>query len=265
MTAMVVGCDESPALNEDGDAGIASLSPAMTTIVQDLGAGDRLVGRTPWCRGVAHLPVVGALDGVDAEVLVQLRPAIVVHQPPAAGTDPVLLALQARMGFTLVGGGLDGIDDVIAAIDALQATGVGDLEQAAGRRAVLSEMRAAAEVVRDDAVKVLLLFSVDPFSAAGVGTYLDEVVRAAGGRNAMVRRGWMELSVEEVVGLAPDVVVMVTGDSGIAVEIAEGLVALPWSETPRIEVLQGDDALEPSTRMPAVVERMRGLLWETVP
>jgi ABC-type hemin transport system substrate-binding protein len=92
MTAMVVGCDESPALNEDGDAGIASLSPAMTTIVQDLEAGDRLVGRTPWCRGVAHLPVVGALDGVDAEVLVQLRPAIVVHQPPAAeGSDPVLV------------------------------------------------------------------------------------------------------------------------------------------------------------------------------
>jgi iron complex transport system substrate-binding protein len=231
----------------------------MTTIMQDLGAGPRLVGRTPWCRGVDDLPVVGALDGVDAEVLVALQPAVVVHQPPSAGSDPVLVSLQERLGFTLVGGRLDGSDDVITAIDALRAAGVGDMSLANQHRAAMETMRqSAASASRDDAVGVLILFSVDPFSAAGRETYLDEIVRAAGGRNVTSRPGWIELSVEEIAGLSPDVVLLVSGSP----TAADTLAGIPWRSAPKVIQLEDPEALEPSTRMPAVVSRVRAKLAE---
>jgi iron complex transport system substrate-binding protein len=253
-----LGCSDRTPPPEERGSGIVSLSPAMTTIVQDLGAGERLVGRTPWCRGVDGLPVVGALDGVDAEMLVGLHPAIVVNQPPASGPDPVLLALRERLGFELIGGRLDGSGDVITAIDALRSAGVGDPQRTEDRRRAMVEVQAAAAEVEVSAPSVLILFSVDPFSTAGAGTYLDEVIRAAGGRNPSTRAGWIELSVEELVGLAPDVVLLVTGspDSMGAIE------TVPWGDRPRILILEDPDALEPSTRMPAVVDRVRGLLGE---
>jgi hypothetical protein len=48
------------------------------------------------------------------------------------------------LGFTLVGGRLDGSDDVIAAIDALTAAGVGDMLRANQHRAAMEVMRRAA-------------------------------------------------------------------------------------------------------------------------
>jgi ABC-type hemin transport system substrate-binding protein len=231
----------------------------MTTIMQDLGAGPRLVGRTPWCRGVDDLPVVGALDGVDAEVLVALQPAVVVHQPPSAGPDPVLVSLQERLGFTLVGGRLDGSDDVIAAIDALTAAGVGDAALAAQHRAAMDAMRrSAVSESPEDAAGVLILFSVDPFSAAGRQTYLDEIVRAAGARNVTARTGWIELSVEEIAGLSPDVVLLVSGSPAAA----DTLAGIPWRSAPEVVRLDAPEALEPSTRMPSIVSRVQALLAE---
>jgi len=251
-----LGCSEGENSGAAATHGIASLSPAMTTIVQDLGAGDRLVGRTPWCRGVDTLPVVGALDGVDAEVLVGLRPEFVIHQPPAAGPDPVLPALRDRLGFTLIGGRLDGSADVVAAIDGLAAAGIGDPTLTVRFRDAMESVRRAAAAVDETSPTVLVLFGVDPFAAAGRDTYLDEVVRAAGGRNVTPRSGWIELSVEEVVGLRPEVVLLVSTDAAASA----ALDAIPWSARPAVVVLESPDALEPSTRMPAVVDEVRRLL-----
>ena len=50
---------------------IVSLSPALTHMVEALGAGDRVVGCTPWC-GVAGARVVGSLEDRDLEPSVQL-------------------------------------------------------------------------------------------------------------------------------------------------------------------------------------------------
>jgi ABC-type hemin transport system substrate-binding protein len=99
---------------------------------------------------------------------------------------------------------------------------------------------------------------VDPFSAAGRETYLDEIVRAAGGLNVTSRPGWIELSVEEVAGLSPDVVLLVSGSP----TAADTLAGIPWRSAPKVISLDDPEALEPSTRMPAVVSRVRTLLAE---
>lgn len=251
------GCDRGATDATVRTDGIASLSPAMTTIIRDLGAESRLVGRTPWCRGIDDRPVVGALDGADAEMLLRLRPAVVVVQPPATGIDPVVLDLQGRLGFTLIARRLDGARDVAAVVAALRDAGVGDPARAEARLAAVEAVLSAASAPRSaDAPRVLILHSIDPFSTAGAETYLDEIVRAAGGINAVALAGWRTLGAEEVVGLAPDVVLLVTG--GLA--DPEVVATLPWAASPRIVVLDSAEAVEPSSRMPEVVDAVRGLL-----
>ena len=60
-------------------------------------------------------------------------------------------------------------------------------------------------------VELVMLHSVDPFGLVGRDTYLDEVIRAAGGRNLVRRSGWIEAGVEELVSLEPPVVVLWKG------------------------------------------------------
>ncbi len=255
--AVVAGCadDQPRAARADG---VVSLSPAMTTILIDLGVQDRLVGRTPWCREIDDRPVVGALDGVDAERLTRLAPSVVVIQPSATGVDPVVLALQERLAFEVVAHRLDSATDVIETIDALVEVGVAESPVVEAHRTALESLaRAALKDRGEDAPRVLVLHSVDPFSAAGRNTYLDEVVRAAGAENALERGGWCSLGAEEVVSLDPDIVLLVTG--GV---IDPGpLETLPWTRDTVVRTLSGPEALEPSTRMPKVVDDVHDLVF----
>ena len=106
-----------------GDARIVSLVPSITELLFDLGVGDRVVGRTPFCThprdGVANVPRVGGtktprLDRIralepthvvvnvdenrreDAEALAAFVPNVVVTHPLGPCDNPAL--------FRLVGG-----------------------------------------------------------------------------------------------------------------------------------------------------------------
>ena len=103
-----------------GDARIVSLVPSITELLFDLGAGDRVVGRTPFCihprDGVARVPRVGGtktprLDRIralepthvivnvdenrreDAEALAEFVPNVVVTHPLGPRDNPALYRL----------------------------------------------------------------------------------------------------------------------------------------------------------------------------
>ncbi len=105
------------------DARIVSLVPSITELLFDLGVGDRVVGRTPFCvhpcGGVANVPRVGGtktprLDRIralepthvivnvdenrreDAEALAEFVPNVVVTHPLGPRDNPAL--------FRLIGG-----------------------------------------------------------------------------------------------------------------------------------------------------------------
>ena len=105
LALLIGGCGERDtssaraggAQDADKSLRIVSLSPAMTTMAIDLGLGNDLVGRTPFCRGLeSPVAVVGSLEGVDAEVLVRVEPTVVLVQPGAGGSDPALVELGQR-------------------------------------------------------------------------------------------------------------------------------------------------------------------------
>ena len=126
----VLGCAEevedvgkNPPLPVSGEIRIASLSPAMTTMIIDLGLKESLVGRTPYCRDVdPSLPVVGALDGIDAEILVGCNPNVLFVQPSIGGIDPALRTLAEEQQWVLVSQHLNTLDDVRSALVSISAS-----------------------------------------------------------------------------------------------------------------------------------------------
>ncbi|MAD78071.1 MAG: hypothetical protein CMJ51_01705 [Planctomycetaceae bacterium] len=257
--AASAGCDrgESAGGSEArATGGVVSLSPAITTTLIDLGVGDEVVGRTPWCRGVDDRPVVGTLEGVDAEVLVAIRPAVVLHQPPATGIDPVLLGLRDRLGFQLAGGRLDGVSNLLTLLDEIERLELAEPSRIEERRAGLRDIAARCRrPFGPDSPGVVALHSVDPVGVAGRDTYLGEIIAAAGFRNLAPSGGWRAWSVETLLGAEPDKILVFSGDDD-GTETIAWLEALGWSTPPRIVVVPGADAFEPSTRMPRVLEAL---------
>ena len=237
---------------------IASFSPAMTSMVIDLGLEAHLVGRTPYCRGVAAgVPVVGSLETLDAEMLLRIAPTVVLVQPSVVGVDPSLRGLATQHNFALVAEQLDGIDDIVRAVDAI-ALACTSVSVDGARDHQVALLRAMRREVAPNAPRVLVLYSIDPLGAVGRGTYLDQVLIAAGGVNAVAREGWLELSPEELVHLEPEVVVVI-GMDGASLE------ALPWNDPPRVVLFDEPDALEPSARAPRVAASLRSLLLGASP
>lgn len=264
MVLVVLGCgrhttEESPESTSAGARTVVSLSPAITTTLIDLGASERLVGRTPWCRGVDGLPVAGTLEGIDAEILVSLAPSVVLHQPAATGTDPVLRDLQERMGFELAGGRLDGGADVLRLLDEIERLELADSERVEERRRAMKSIEAMT--VDQDGPIAVVMHSVDPVGVAGQNTYLGEIARAGGLRNAAGSSAWSEWSVETLIGADPDVLVVFAGP-GSEARVRTQLDSIRWPRPPSVVVISKADAFEPSTRMPRVLESLREGLVE---
>ena len=112
----------------------------------------------------------------------------------------------------------------------------------------------------ENAERVLVVVSHAPGQfgaafAAGEGTYLDEILRAAGFANALAGvKGYPSLDPDRIAALAPDLLIDVHPDGDPPDEDA-------WSYLPktRVETLHDTAALRPGPRLPEVLERFRAL------
>jgi iron complex transport system substrate-binding protein len=157
--------------------------------------------------------------------------------------------------------------DLEAAFTAIERLGV--LLGAADRgRAEAGALRRRARIARAsprDAEKPAALFVVStaPIIAAGEGTFMDELVRLAGGRNAAARFSgrYPRLSVEELVAARPDVI-FVAGMAGVERFPPE---VTRWKEVPAFRdgaviTLDGDLVTRPGPRLVTALERVSAAL-----
>lgn len=253
-------CDraEPPAATatNQAPARIVSLSPAITSTVSLLGAGDQIVGRTPWCRAVPA-EVAVAWDGisVDAERLVALRPTIILVQSTVSGGPREdVESIASGRGWTVQSWRLDRLEDVRAMI-----AGVGDALGGPAKSSAESMLaRFDAACSRSSSVqslgRVILLFGSDPPMAFGPGSYVDDLWRSLGGTNAIEQGAYPELTVEQVARLDPDWVVVV-GSSRLADAVAHWPLAAARSG--RILLASDPGLLEPGAAAIAAVEALR--------
>ncbi len=279
IVTLSTGCQqelpESHAAQSESPLRIVSLSPAISRTLVDLDLGESVVGRTPFCDSLSRsIPVVGDQQSVDYERLVRLRPTHLLIQLSVTGVDPELIALADRYGWSLGQWRLDTIEDVERMVGELP--GLLAPEPNAEHRALSN----AASTLRNALVRcrtvdrsgpvppwtgrVLLVSHIEPVMVFGQETYLDELVTALGSTNAVRARGWATLSLEDVVRMRPDAVVVVSpqlrpAENGDwAGPLAE--LDIPAVHEGRIAMLAHPDAFLPASSVVEVAGEMRSIL-----
>lgn len=194
---------------------VVSLLPAGTETLFALGAGDRVVGRTRYddLPQVQHLPSVGGGLDPSLEVLASLRPDLVVAFETTGGSK--LRPQLESLGIPVLGilpEDTASVYRIIRNLGHLVGRDAAADSLARGIRAEIAAVRAAAGT--GERPTALYVASVDPPIVAGPGTYIAELIGAAGGRLVGVSADgpvWPQLSLEEVVRLQPDVLVLPVG------------------------------------------------------
>jgi len=246
---------------------VVSLAPSLTEIAFLLGRGGSLVGVTRFCNvptAASGLPKIGGVSDPDVERIVALSPDLVLCTTDGNPRDKVR-ALE-EIGIPCFALAPQDLDAVFTAIERL-----GFLLGAADRgRAEAEALRLRARLARppsDAAEKPAVLFVVStaPIIAAGEGTFMDELVRLAGGRNAAARFSgrYPRLSVEGLVAARPDVI-FVAGMSDVERFLPE---VTRWKEVPAFRdgdviTLDGDLVTRPGPRLVTALERVSAALAE---
>lgn len=231
VVALATACGEAAPAVSDGSAGvvvddagrrlavtparerIVSLVPSATDLLVALGVTERLVARTSHDThpSLAHLPSLGRTLAPSAEAIIALRPDLVIVAP-----DYLTNGLAERLANV----GLDVYEADAQRLDAVLATMV--------RLGALAGAGARADSLRDAIARGLDALTTEtaagarpsvvyavwhaPAQVAGAGTYVDDLLRAAGARNAFADvEGWPVVSAEALVLRDPDIIVAAGG------------------------------------------------------
>ena len=239
---------------------LVSLSPAISRTLATLGLADRVVGRTPWCRLPAAIPVVGDLYRIDYERLIRVRPTDVLLQTPASGLDPELRRLAKVHRWRLhAWPHLDRVTDVRRLIRELPEAlfgGAPPTGVAARRDRLLQALDTTLKSgpCTTDPGPVVLLTGTDPPLAFGRRTYLDDLLQAWGLRNAVQQDGWVTLSLERLARLRPATVVWLSDRP------AEPPAGLRAAAPEHLRVLEHPDVLLPAAGLPDVAQALARIL-----
>lgn len=190
---------------------IVSLVPSATSTLRAIGAERLLVGRTDYDTEAwtDAIPSVGGGLGPSLEAIVALQPDLVVRF--AGGQDPRTGPRLDDFGIPHITIRPDRIDDIYAAAKLLgRATG-----HEHGADSLVSAIRAGLEetaqlVSRWPRQRVAHVLGGTPPWITGPGTYIDEVMRLAGGDNVFSDLGtlYAGVSPEELRSRDIDVVLV---------------------------------------------------------
>jgi cobalamin transport system substrate-binding protein len=283
LSLSVCGCHKKPsAAAHPAQMRIVCLSPAVTQMIIDLGKADKIVGlgRYDPTLDAATPPikaeVVGDLFNLDYEKLLAVKPTDIFLQPAAAtGVPDKLQEMAKQQHWRVHVYRLETIASVKGALFDGSGQGVGSAlgvpDAAVDLRLKIENQLAAiaAHTLDSPAPKTLVLVSADPLTAVGPGTFLDELLNIAGGRNAIEDRGnlYPVLDKEKLVALNPDVIVIVRATTGDApAQLPESLAGLDIAAVKdnRVLWLIDPQAMLPSSSMPRIGAELAGLLHPDV-
>lgn len=239
---------------------VVSLAPSLTEVVFLLGQEGKLVGVTRYCNyplQAKALPKVGGIADPDIERIVAAAPDLVLCTTDGNPKEKVR-ALE-EMGipcFAVAPQDLSGIYAAIERVGALLGAGGRARRETAALRV---RAATASRATGDPAPVVLFAVSTSPVIAAGGGTFMDELLRLAGGKNAASSFSgrYPRLSVEDLLAARPDLIFVAAmeGVEKFSPEVTR------WKEVPafrdgEVFSLDGDLVTRPGPRM---VEALEGV------
>jgi len=229
--ALPAGCDEAAAPSAGQDPGgadtgagtlrILSLAPNLTEILFAMGLGDSIVGRSTCCTWppeAAAIPAVGDTMHLDLERIIRAEPTLAFMLTRRSETVRRLEGL----GIRVVPVQADRMDQLREAIRTMGA----ETGREGAARALIERMDADLAAVRRRVAglprpRTLFAFPMTVGSSrimvAGRGTFVDDLLTAAGAANAYPERAdWPTVSPAQVVALRPEVVIINAATQGPA-------------------------------------------------
>jgi iron complex transport system substrate-binding protein len=231
LLLVLIGCGEgashsSNSASQDPHAGSASyeaevtipqrvvvVGPSTAETLFALGVGDRIVGVSDFCRDprAQELDRVGGQFDPNLERITALNPDIVLTQ----GDNQALRELCARLKVPFLSLKTDSVKSWLEEVKQL-----GEIFQMQEQATALTEsfqaefnLHLTATKSRHPLVVILIARNgVDGMIAVGSGSFLHELLAAAGGRNAFAnnREAYFNLSQEALLNAAPDVLLDLT-------------------------------------------------------
>ncbi|MEO0180535.1 MAG: helical backbone metal receptor [candidate division WOR-3 bacterium] len=190
---------------------LVSLNPAATEMIFALGAEDHLLAVSDFCNWPSQarkLPKVGDLIKPKLEEIARLSPDYVIVFLP---TQDRLSADLAKMGLRTLDVSPETCEEVFSEIENL-ARILGVEERG---KALSDSLRKELSGIKkpDNPPSVFIELGINPLYAAGAGTFPDDLVHLAGGRNIFSDvQGYFPVQEEEVLKRKPDIVVLAHED-----------------------------------------------------
>ncbi|ROQ93184.1 ABC transporter substrate-binding protein [Desulfosoma caldarium] len=191
---------------------VVTLAPSLTEMVFALGAGPRVVGVSRYSNypeATRDLPRVGSYVQPDVEKIVALNPdlCLVVKD----GNPREVVDKLEQVGIPVYAVNPKNLDQVMETLIAL-----GEVLQARdAAKALVADMKRRLHAV-DERVRrvpqrpgVFFQIGVSPIVSVGTETFAHELITRAGGRNlAEGPEPYPRFTVEEVMALRPDIIVI---------------------------------------------------------
>jgi len=207
----LVGCEQSAGTSRGG---IVSLAPHLTEMVHALGQGEHLVGVGDYCDyppSVRDMPRLGGYVDPNLEALAMLRPDIVL----LPGQHQKVSEFAAIHQLEVLNIHMDSLASIEEGIEGMGRALHCEAEAAKlllDFQADMAQLREALGGV--ERPKVLIITSrasqdLSSLNTVGASSFVSEMITLAGGENifAHIDKPYFEASKEEVVMLAPDVII----------------------------------------------------------
>jgi len=193
---------------------VVALAPSITEIVFALGQGYRLVGVTRFSNyptEAASLPRVGSYVQLNLEKIVALNPDLCLSVKD--GNPRQVVTRLSEMGvpvYAVDPRNFESVLDTVVKIGSL--LNANEPAEALVDRMGVRVQKVAEKVARESRrPNVFFQIGIRPMVAVGTDTFIHELIEMAGGHNATAgpvpypRYSW-----EQVVALAPDVIIITT-------------------------------------------------------
>jgi iron complex transport system substrate-binding protein len=248
------------------EGAIVSLSPSTTEIVYALRLEDRLVGVSTACDhppAVREIRKAGDFGAPRLVRLRHLRPSLVVT---TRLRDPEHATAIRQLGAELVVAPQDSLNDVLEAVLKIgQAAGMPGRAEAYADRLRDRIAAATPSIPQGGRPRVFVELSAKPLRTAGKGSFLDDLIRRAGGRNIAddLEPAWLKIGADRVVARDPEIIIVahpIRGDARAVMARRIGFAGVAAVRHGRVVTnLDPDLILRPGPRLADGLERLAQL------
>jgi iron complex transport system substrate-binding protein len=247
---------------------IIALAPSITEIIFALGQQDRLKGITQYSNypaEAATLPKVGSYVRLDLERIVALNPDLCIAIKD--GNPKEIIDRLQSLDIPVFAVNPHNLDSMLQTIQKIG----GILNASQNAKVLVTDMRSRIQKVdelvarTDRRPRVFIQIGISPIISAGTNTFINELIVRAGGINvAAGHSAYPHFSREQVLALAPDVLIITSMSRSGAYEKAKAdwnrLADMPAVRHKQIYTVNSDVFDRPSPRLLDALEILTRLL-----